>query len=68
MFPIAERLLEKSPEATAQEVGEYLKANCKAIADFNVVKGFLNLVIAPAAWIGLLNDIQRPTRSSVKSK
>ena len=47
----------KSPEATAQEVGEYLKANCKAIADFNVVKGFLNLVIAPAAWIGLLNDI-----------
>ena len=47
----------KSPEATAQEVGGYLKANCKAIADFNVVKGFLNLVIAPAAWIGLLNDI-----------
>ena len=47
----------KSPEATAQEVGEYLKANCKAIADFNVVGGFLNLVIAPAAWIGLLNDI-----------
>ena len=38
-------------------MGEYLKANCKAIADFNVVKGFLNLVIAPAAWIGLLNDI-----------
>ena len=56
MFPLL-KTSRKSPEATAQEVGEYLKANCKAIADFNVVKGFLNLVIAPAAWIGLLNDI-----------
>ena len=55
-FPLL-KTSRKSPEATAQEVGEYLKANCKAIADFNVVKGFLNLVIAPAAWIGLLNDI-----------
>ena len=56
MFPLL-KTSHKSPEATAQEVGEYLKANCTAIADFNVVKGFLNLVIAPAAWIGLLNDI-----------
>ncbi|MBF1457362.1 MAG: arginine--tRNA ligase [Prevotella nigrescens] len=55
-FPLL-KTSRKSPEATAQEVGKYLKANCKAIADFNVVKGFLNLVIAPAAWIGLLNDI-----------
>lgn len=55
-FPLL-KTSRKSPEVTAQEVGEYLKANCKAIADFNVVKGFLNLVIAPAAWIGLLNDI-----------
>ena len=38
-------------------MGAYLKAHCKAVADFNVVKGFLNLVIAPAAWVGLLNDI-----------
>lgn len=55
-FPLL-KTSRKSPETTAQEIGEYLKANCKAIADFNVVKGFLNLVIAPAAWIGLLNDI-----------
>ena len=55
-FPLL-KTSRKSPEATVQEVGEYLKANCKAIADFNVVKGFLNLVIAPAAWIGLLNGI-----------
>lgn len=56
MFPLL-KTSHKSPEATAQEVGEYLKNNCTAVADFNVVKGFLNLVIAPAAWIGLLNDI-----------
>ncbi|WP_449303965.1 arginine--tRNA ligase [Prevotella aurantiaca] len=55
-FPLL-KTSRKSPEATAQEMGEYLKTNCKAIADFNVVKGFLNFVIAPAAWIGLLNDI-----------
>ena len=55
-FPLL-KTSRKSPETTAQEIGEYLKANCKAIADFNVVKGFLNLVIAPAAWRGLLNDI-----------
>lgn len=55
-FPLL-KTSRKSPETTAQEIGEYLKANCKAISDFNVVKGFLNLVIAPAAWIGLLNDI-----------
>ena len=55
-FPLL-KTSRKSPETTAQEIGEYLKANCKAIADFNVVKGFLNIVIAPAAWIGLLNDI-----------
>ena len=47
----------KKPEDTAQEIGEWLKANDGNIATFNVVKGFLNLVIAPAAWIGLLNDI-----------
>ena len=47
----------KKPEDTAQEVGQWLKENCEAISDFNVVKGFLNLVIAPAAWISLLNDI-----------
>ena len=47
----------KKPEDTAQEIGLWLKENCEAISDFNVVKGFLNLVIAPAAWISLLNDI-----------
>ena len=55
-FPLL-KTSHKKPEDTAQEIGEYLKKNCKAVADFNVVKGFLNLVIAQAAWTGLLNDI-----------
>ena len=62
-YPESERLYpflkisRKKPEDTAQETGEYLKANDENISTFNVVKGFLNLVIAPAAWIGLLNSI-----------
>ena len=55
-FPLL-KTSHKKPEETAQELGEYLKKNCKAVADFNVVKGFLNLVIAQAAWTGMLNDI-----------
>ena len=55
-FPLL-KTSHKKPEAPAQDIGEYLKKNCKAVADFNVVKGFLNLVIAQAAWTGLLNDI-----------
>ena len=47
----------KGPEQTAQEIGEYLKANEPSIAAFNVIKGFLNLTIASSAWIELLNDI-----------
>ena len=57
VFPFL-KMSRKSPEATAQEIGEQLKAKCTAIADFNVVKGFLNLVISPAAWISMLNDIE----------
>ena len=55
-FPLL-KTSHKKPEDTAQDIGEYLKKNCRAVADFNVVKGFLNLVIAQAAWTGLLNDI-----------
>ena len=55
-FPLL-KTSHKKPEDTAQDLGEYLKKNCKAVADFNVVKGFLNLVIAQSAWTGLLNDI-----------
>ena len=57
VFPFL-KMSKKKPEDTAQEIGEYLKKNCcNVIADFNVVKGFLNLSIAPAAWVGPLNTI-----------
>ena len=65
-FPLL-KTSHKKPEDTAQEIGEYLKKNCKAIADFNVVKGFLNLVIAQAAWVGLLNDINANEKFGAKS-
>ena len=56
VFPFL-KISKKNPEQTAQEIGQYLVDHCEAIAGFNVVKGFLNLVIAPAAWLALLNDI-----------
>ena len=56
VFPFL-KMSHKKPEETAQELGEYICRYCSAIASFNVVKGFLNLVIAPEAWLALLNDI-----------
>ncbi len=56
VFPFL-KISKKNPEQTAQEIGQYLVDNCEAIAAFNVVKGFLNLVIAPAAWLSLLADM-----------
>ena len=47
----------QSPEQTGQELGDYLVAHCEAVSSYNVVKGFLNLVIAPAAWLSMLADI-----------
>ena len=55
-FPLL-KTSRKKPEETAQEIGEYLKANCPVVSDFNVVKGFLNIVIAEDAWLNLLNAI-----------
>ena len=57
VFPFL-KMSRKGLEQTAQEIGEYLKANEPAVAAFNVIKGFLNLTIASATWIELLNEIQ----------
>ena len=56
VFPFL-KISHKKPEDTAQDLGQYIKANCQAIADYNVVKGFLNLVIDKKAWLGLLNEM-----------
>ena len=49
-FPLL-KLSRKSPEATATELGEHIVANNPQISAYNVIKGFLNLSIAPAFWL-----------------
>ncbi len=56
VFPLL-RVSRKKPEDTAQEIGAWLTEHTSLLHSFNVVKGFLNLVIAPKVWIELLNDI-----------
>jgi len=56
VFPFV-RAAKKSPEQTAQEIGEYLQEHCAAVEKFNVVKGFLNLSIGDGAWLELLKAI-----------
>ena len=56
VFPFV-KMARKSPEQTGAEIGEYLVQNCPAVSKYNVVKGFLNLSIADAAWSQLLQDI-----------
>ena len=58
VFPFL-RMSKKSPEQTAQEIGEYLLRNEPAVAEFNVIKGFLNLMVACSCWIDLLNSINK---------
>lgn len=55
-FPFL-KISKKGPEQTAQEIGEWLKANSTEVTDFNVVKGFLNLEINSSSWIDLLSEI-----------
>ena len=55
-FPLL-RISRKKPEETAEEIGRYLKEHTEAVAAYNVVKGFLNLVIAPTEWVKMLADI-----------
>lgn len=56
VFPFL-KISRKSPEQTAQDLGKYLLENEPAVADFNVIKGFLNLTISASCWIELLNTI-----------
>ena len=61
VFPFV-KAAKKSPEQTAQEIGEYLQANCSAVEKFNVVKGFLNLSVGGGAWLELLKAIDADPR------
>lgn len=55
VFPYL-RQSKKGPEQTAEELGAWLKNNSDYVADFNVIKGFLNLAIADAYWTSFAND------------
>ncbi|MDR0507919.1 MAG: arginine--tRNA ligase [Dysgonamonadaceae bacterium] len=65
VFPLL-KISKKSPEQTATEIGKYLCDNESFISEFNVIKGFLNLVIAPSYWIDLLNSINLDQNYGIK--
>ena len=58
VFPFT-RYSRKSPEETAKELGEYMKQNIEEVETYNVIKGFLNVVISSAYWIEVLNDVAK---------
>ena len=66
VFPFV-KMARKSPEQTAQELGQWLVEHCEAVSACNAVKGFLNLVIAPEAWLQLLADIDSDDCYGVKA-
>lgn len=60
-FPLT-RMTKKSPEDSARSIGAHLVANSKLVAGFNVIKGFLNLVLKDRVWVDLLNSIYANSR------
>ncbi|OYX19130.1 MAG: arginine--tRNA ligase [Algoriphagus sp. 32-45-6] len=56
VFPFL-KISQTTPENTGNLIGEYLKANVPAVQDFNVVKGFLNLVLNERVWLDLFQKI-----------
>ncbi|MCR4915614.1 MAG: arginine--tRNA ligase [Prevotella sp.] len=65
VFPFV-KMARKSPEQTAQEIGQYLVEHCSAIDRFNVVKGFLNLSVGEGAWLQLLEAIDQDEHFGTK--
>lgn len=66
VFPFL-RMSKKKPEETAEEIGYWLKNNDSNVSDFNVVKGFLNIVVAESSWIRLLNSINSDEKFGEKT-
>ena len=58
VFPFL-KMSRKGPEQTAQEIGGWMQDNVDAVSSFNVIKGFLNIVISDSVWIGMLEEIAR---------
>ncbi len=56
----------KRPEETAQEIGDYLVANCEAVEKYNVIKGFLNITIKPSFWTSVLLHMTQEENYGIK--
>ncbi|MBQ9672145.1 MAG: arginine--tRNA ligase [Prevotella sp.] len=65
VFPFV-KAAKKSPEQTAEEIGQYLVEHCSAVDKYNVVKGFLNLSVGQGAWLQLLEAIDRDEHFGMK--
>lgn len=66
VFPFVKQA-KKSPEQTATEIGEYLQKTVDQVADYNVVKGFLNISISDTYWIDFVSKNSNDTNYGVKS-
>ena len=66
VFPFL-KISKKNPEATANEIGEYLINNEPAISSFNVIKGFLNLTISNNVWVDMINHINAEEKYGVRN-
>ena len=55
VFPFL-RISREKPEATAEKIGEYLITHCTSLSSYNIIKGFLNLVVKDGFWIRFLNE------------
>jgi arginyl-tRNA synthetase len=66
VFPFL-RSSKKKPEDTAADIGEYLKTNCTEVADYNVIKGFLNLEIADSYWVDNFSKNIHPNKEFGKT-
>ncbi len=67
VFPFV-KAARKSPELTAQEIGDYLVTHCAAVDKYNVVKGFLNLSVGQGAWLQLLQAIDQDEHFGLKAQ
>ena len=65
VFPFV-KAARKSPEQTADEIGQYLVEHCQAVEKYNVVKGFLNMSIGDGAWLSLLKAIDEDEHFGTK--
>ena len=66
VFPFV-RAAKKSPEQTAEEIGQWLQEHCEAVDKYNVVKGFLNLSVGNGAWLQLLQAMDQDDNYGLKA-